>query len=67
MESLRLASDIEAFYDLSKVFDFKQQPNGSYRFSLYVYLGLGEKKRFRTVWAKDSPDAMPRLITAHRE
>ena len=67
MESLRLASDIEAFYDLSKVFDFKQQPNGSYRFSLYAYLGLGEKKRFRTVWAKDSPDAMPRLITAHRE
>ena len=67
MESLRLAADIESFYDLSKMFDFKQHSNGSYRFSLYAYLGLSEKKRFRTVWTKDSPDAMPRLITAHRE
>lgn len=37
------------------------------RFSIFMQLGVKKKKRFRSVWQKDTPESEPRLITAHRE
>ena len=66
-ETKLLAIGIEEGYDESKATDRTEEANGSVRFSIFMDLGFGRKKRFRTVWKKDSPDSMPRLITAHRE
>lgn len=66
-ESKLLALTIENGYDESKATDRIEEPNGSERFSIFMTLGFGGGKRFRTVWKKDTPDSKPRLITAHRE
>jgi SPP1 gp7 family putative phage head morphogenesis protein len=66
-EAQLLALQINEGYDESKATDRLKQPNGSERFSIYMNLGFGGGKRFRTVWQKDTPDSEPRLITAHRE
>lgn len=66
-ETKLLALGIEEGYDETKAVDKFEEANGGARFSIFMDLGFGSKKRFRTVWKKDSPDSMPRLITAHRE
>lgn len=66
-ESRLLALTIENGYDESKATDRVINSNGSERFSIFMTLGFGGGKRFRTVWQKDTPDSKPRLITAHRE
>lgn len=66
-ESNLLAIDIENGYDETKATDRIKAPDGSESFSIFMNLGFGGGKRFRTVWKKDTPDSKPRLITAHRE
>lgn len=66
-ESKLLAIDIENGYDETKATDRIKVSDGSEKFSIFMNLGFGGGKRFRTVWKKDTPDSKPRLITAHRE
>lgn len=66
-ESNLLALTIENGYDESKATEIRKNGNGSESFSIFMNLGFGGGKRFRTVWQKDTPNSKPRLITAHRE
>ncbi len=67
-DSKRLRRDILYQYNEEKAVDKKKLPDGAERFSTFMELGIGEKKKtFRIVWQKDSADAKPRLITGHRE
>lgn len=63
----QLKRDIERQYSFEKATDFQIGHENSEKFSIFMILGIKEKKRFRTVWQKDSPDAVPRLITVYRE
>ncbi|MDD6396068.1 MAG: phage minor head protein [Firmicutes bacterium] len=63
----RLFDDIESEFDESKMVDVNNKPNGVIDFSVFMYLGVENKKRFRTVWRKDTPESKPRIITGHRE
>ena len=60
-------------YDISNGFDYKKavdvsiSPYNVEKFSIFMELGVTAKKRFRTVWQKDTPESVPRLITAYRE
>lgn len=62
-----LRQDIIGQFDLSKAEDYRENADGSVRFSIFMWLGTGKKRRFRTVWLKENEQAKPRLITAHRE
>lgn len=62
-----LDKDLKACFDYSKAVDKVVFDNGVERFSIFTELGVNEKKRFRTVWQKDTPESTPRIITAHRE
>ncbi len=63
----RLFDDIESKFDVSKITDVKKNSDGTEDFSVFMDLGITSKKRFRTVWRKDTPNGKPRLITGHRE
>ena len=63
----RLFDDIESNFDTSKITDVKKSSDGTEDFSIFMDLGVTSKKRFRTVWRKDTPNIKPRLITGHRE
>ena len=62
----RLFNDITSEFDNSKVLDIKKNEDGTEDFSTFMYLGVNNKKRFRIVWRKDTPESKPRLITGHR-
>lgn len=62
----RLKSDIKKNFSYSKAFDIRKQSNKE-SFSIFMELGVTEKRRFRTVWEKEKSDSTPRFITAHRE
>lgn len=49
------------------IVDVKVDDKNTEKFSIFMLLGKTKKKRFRTVWQKDTPDSKPRLITSHRE
>lgn len=66
-EAQLLAMQIEEGYAESKTVDRAKNPDGIEKFSIFMTLGFDGGKRFRTVWQKDTPDSIPRLITAHRE
>ena len=61
-----LVSDITKEYDYGKAVE-KRHKGNTEQFSIFMYLGKTVKKRFRVVWQKDTPDSVPRMITAHRE
>ena len=61
-----LVSDITKEYNYGKAVEKRQKGNAE-QFSIFMYLGKTVKKRFRVVWQKDTPDSIPRMITAHRE
>lgn len=63
----RLFNDITSEFDNSKVLDIKKNEDGTEDFSTFMYLGVNNKKRFRIVWRKDTPESKPRLKTGHRE
>ncbi len=64
----KLRRDILLQYNENKATDKKTLTDGAERFSIFMELGTGQRcKTFRMVWQKDSPDALPRLITGHRE
>lgn len=63
----RLDKDLKDCFDYAKAVDKTISDNGAERFSIFTELGIDEKKRFRTVWQRDTPDSTPRIITAHRE
>lgn len=63
----RLFNDITSEFDNSKVLDIKKNEDGTEDFSTFMYLGVNNKKRFRIVLRKDTPESKPRLITGHRE
>ncbi len=64
----RLHRDILYQYNEGKAVDKKKLLDGAERFSIFMELGTGQKRKtFRMVWQKDSSDAKPRLITGHRE
>lgn len=62
-----LFDDIASCYDESKAVDVRKKENGVEDFSIFMDLGVQKKKRFRTVWRRDTPGSKPRLITGHRE
>lgn len=62
-----LFDDIASCYDESKAVDVRKKENGVEDFSIFMDLGVQKKKRFRTVWRRDTPNSKPRLITGHRE
>lgn len=62
----QLKADILAQTNNEKV-DIHIDDNNVEKFSIFMMLGKTKKKRFRTVWQKDTPNSKPRLITAHRE
>lgn len=62
----RLRKDISDNFDIGKA-DEKKTSNGVEKFSIFMDLGITQKKRIRTEWQKDTPDSIPRIITAHRE
>ena len=63
----RLFNDITSEFDNSKVLDIKKNEDGTEDLSTFMYLGVNNKKKFRIVWRKDTPESKPRLITGHRE
>ncbi|MBQ7724964.1 MAG: hypothetical protein IJT63_05065 [Lachnospiraceae bacterium] len=63
----RLKRDIENQFDFSKAVDFQKGYEDSEKFSIMMILGIKNRKRFRSVWQKDDPDSIPRLITVFRE
>ena len=63
----RLRNDITGQFNISKAEDYRKNEDGSVKFSIFMQLGVGEKRRFRTVWLQENEQAEPRLITAHRE
>ena len=63
----RLFDDIAAEFNKSKIVDIKKNTDGTENFSTFMELGVENKKRFRIVWRKDTPESKPRLITGHRE
>ena len=62
-----LNSDIYEQFDESRKTDVRILDDGTERFSIFMTLGKGKKKRFRTVWQKEPGEEKPRLITAYRE
>lgn len=62
----KLYNDIVNGYDEDKMVDVREK-DGMEDYSIFMYLGVTEKKRFRTVWRKDTKDSKPRIITGHRE
>lgn len=63
----RLNRDMEELYDESKAADIRRYADGREKFSIFMELGVGKKKHFRTVWQKDTSTSKLRFITAHRE
>ncbi len=63
----RLNQDIATLFDEAKKTDIVKMGGGIERFSIFMDLGVKKKKRFRTVWQKDTEKSKPRFITAHRE
>lgn len=64
---LQLRYDMAKQFDMSKATNFSTNEKGQEKFRIYMELGVTEKKRFRTAWQKDTPDSLPRIITAFRE
>ena len=62
-----LRNDMSNAFDYKKAVDKKISSDNVEKFSIFMDLGVSQKKRFRTVWQKDTPESIPRLITAHRE
>ncbi len=62
----KLHFDIEKEFDESKAVEFREYENGSLDFNVYMELGITTKKRFKTVWRKETPSEKPRFITAYR-
>ena len=63
----RLKAELMAAFDESKAVEYKTFPDGAVHFCIYVELGAVKKRRFRTVWRRDTPDSKPRFITAYRK
>ena len=63
----KLTDDLKEIFDYSKAVDKSISNDGVEKFSIFAELGVTKKKRFRTVWQKDTPNSTPRIITAHRE
>lgn len=63
----RLDKNLKDCFDYKKAVDKTVSDNGVEKFSIFTELGVDKKKRFRTVWQKDTSDSTPRIITAHRE
>lgn len=62
-----LIKDIREQFDINLSTDYRDVGDSAIHFSIFMDLGIGnKKKRFRTVWRKDTENAIPRLITAHR-
>ena len=66
-DPLRLWYDMVLQFDMDKAVDFITNTKGEEKFSIFMVLGVNKKRVFRTVWQKDTPDSIPRIITAHRE
>ena len=62
-----LIKDLIEGFDYSKAEDIMFDSDGVEKFSVFMNLGVHKRRRFRTVWQKDSPNSLPRIITAHRE
>lgn len=61
-----LKSDIKRQFDYKNAVDFVRLGDKE-KFSIFMELGVGKRRRFRTVWEKKGENGIPRFITAHRE
>ena len=62
-----LKIDLENQFNMDNSCDYRESYDGAITFSVFMMLGIMKKRRFRTVWQLDYPNAVPRLITAYRE
>lgn len=63
---LQLRYDMARQFDMAKAVEFSTNERGEERFNIYMELGVTKTRRFRTCWQKDTPDSIPRIITAFR-
>ena len=66
-DRILLINDILDGFDMTKAVDAAVSPENVRKFSIFMYLGVSRKKRFRTVWQQDTPHSISRFITAYRE
>ena len=64
---MQLRYDMARQFDISKAVDFRVNQKGQEKFSIFMELGVSKTRTFRTVWQKDTPESIPRIITGHRE
>ncbi|MBO5969500.1 MAG: minor capsid protein [Clostridia bacterium] len=64
---MQLRYDMAKLFNIENAIDASTNSRGEEKFSIFMQLGVTRKKTFRTVWQKDTPASMPRIITAHRE
>lgn len=62
-----LNADLYAGFDLKRKTDERSFSNGRKSFSIFMELGINQKRTFRTVWLQEAESDRPRFITAHRE
>lgn len=63
---LQLRYDMARQFDMAKAVEFSTNERGEEKFNIYMELGVTKTRRFRTCWQKDTPDSIPRIITAFR-
>lgn len=64
---LQLRYDIASQFDESKAFKKSIKNDGAETFNIYMELGVSKKRTFLTGWIKDTPDSIPRIVTAFRK
>ena len=63
----RLKMEIMKKFDESQATEFKEVAQDIVHFNIYMELGVTKKRTFRTVWRKDTPNSVPRFISAYRK
>ncbi len=58
----KLNQDIYEIFDEENAVDVKIFDDGKEKFCIFMELCVLKKRRFRTVWQKDTPNSKPRFI-----
>ena len=64
-DTLRLFYDLEESFDLKKAMDHRTDSQGIKSYSIPMYLGVREKRLFRTAWQNEKSVSLPKFVTAH--
>ena len=66
-DALQLRYDMATLFSMDKAVDREIKPDGAEKFNIYMELGVGKKRTFRTSWQIDKPGDRPRIVTAFRQ